>query len=100
MYRPVDFGRACGVAENDGYNLSEREQCACLAGADGEGDMDAMSILKSMTSVRGVEDTFGYKDSAPNRMEQAKRFLQERGGNDFGLFKKWYLASMSSYSKE
>ena len=49
-------------------------------GPDGQEDMDVISILKSMTSVQGVEDTFGYKDPAPNRMEQVNRFLKECGG--------------------
>lgn len=38
-------------------------------------DVDAIPILKSMTSARGVEDTFGYKDSAEYRKKQVERFF-------------------------
>ena len=44
-------------------------------GSDDDEDIYAIPVLKSMTSAQGVEDTFGYKDSAKSRVEQVKRFF-------------------------
>ena len=47
-----------------------------LGSAD-DGDNDAVSILKSMASTQGVQDTLGYSkpDGKRNRMDQVQRFF-------------------------